>query len=54
MQIKYTSDLRKFQVVKILFPRSERGGHKIEKKHPCGTCFSIFDVKYFFNERTVA
>ena len=27
--------------------------HKIAKKNPCGTFFTIFDVKYLFNKRTV-
>ena len=50
MQAKYNSDLRTFPVVKIFFPRS--GVDKIAK-NPCGKFFSIFDVKYFFNKRTV-
>ena len=50
MQVRYTSDLRTFQVVKIFFPRSEV--HEIAK-NSCRTFYSIFDVKYFFNKRIV-
>ena len=44
MKVRYTFDLRTFQVVKIFFPR---------KRKTYQTFFSIFDVKYFFNKRTV-
>ena len=30
-----------------------RGFIKLKKKNPCGTFFSIFEVKYFFNKRTI-
>ena len=51
MQVRYTSDLRTFQVVEMFFPRSGRSYNCKEK--PCGTFFSIFDVKYFFKKRTL-
>ena len=51
MQVRYTSGLRKFLVLKIFFPRSD--GSWNCKKKLCATFFSIFDVKYFLKKRTV-
>ena len=51
MQVRYTSDLRIYQVVKIFFPRV----HEIAKKKTyVELFFSVFDVKYFFNKKTAA
>ena len=49
MQVRYTSDVRTFQVMNFFF--QYQGVHKIAKK-TCGSLFSIFDVKYFFSKRT--
>ena len=54
MQVSYNSDLRTFQVVKIFFPRT--GVHKIatkKKQTQIKDFFSILDVEYFFNKRTI-
>ena len=65
MQVRYTSDVRTFQVVKVFFPRENeyiggnnsrgiRGFINLQKKQQTtGTLLSIFDVKYSFNKRTV-
>ena len=50
MLVKYTSDLSKFRVVKFSF--QDQDVHKIAK-NSYGPFFSIFDVKYFLNKRTV-
>ena len=51
MQVRYASDLRACQVVKMFF--QDQGVHKSAKEKPCWIFFSILDVKYFFNKKTL-